>query len=571
MEMPHEAMNMTPTKAPCSFARESGGVTNNSPTLSIDAGFGATQTSSVQDRPSSPASWRFAIMMLCAGSAVFLIGYDSNCVATIIPVLVEDFHATEDMVWYSSAYLMTSAASVLSLGKMYNLYPFKIIFTIMLTIFLVGSVICTVAQNSVTFIVGRAITGMASAGILSGMNILVSRICSLERRPFWQGVVGMAECVAICAGPLIGGVLAEYGGWRSCFYVTIPIAVISLILVLVLFQDIETPPDAHLPVSEKLSRCDPLGVALLVPTIVCLILALDWAGTYYDWANLHVLLPLVLAVCLAGAFVACQVWRGPKATLQLGLLRSRTTFACILYSGFMAASLYIIAYYIPLWFQTAREKSTLESGISTLPMVLGLSGSLFLSGSITSYIGYYTPALILGSCLLTVGTGLLTTLTLDTPTARWVIYQAIYGIGCGLGWQAPYIAVQTVLQSSTDAITLGIVLVVFAFTVGGIVALAVGQNIYLTRLVRRLRPIDARIIITTEQVNRLGMRGLMQLLGPSAEPRILQAYNDAVVDVLYSAVAVAGASLLCALCVEVRSVREKKDHKEGENLETGSD
>lgn len=66
---------------------------------------------------------------------------------------------------------MTSAASVLSLGNIYNLYPFKIIFTITLAIFLIGSIICTVAQNSVTFIVGRAITGLASAGILSGMNM----------------------------------------------------------------------------------------------------------------------------------------------------------------------------------------------------------------------------------------------------------------------------------------------------------------------------------------------------------------------------------------------------------------
>lgn len=154
----------------------------------------------------------------------------------------------------------------------------------------------------------------------------------------------MAECVAICAGPLIGGVLAEYGGWRSCFYVTIPIAVLSLVLVLVLFQDIEKPAGANLPLPAKLSQCDPIGVALLIPTIFCLILALEWAGTFYDWTNFRVLLPLCLSVCLAGAFVTCQVWRGQKATLHLELLRSRTIVACILYSGFMAASLYIIAY-----------------------------------------------------------------------------------------------------------------------------------------------------------------------------------------------------------------------------------
>lgn len=186
----------------------------------------------------------------------------------------------------------------------------------------------------------------------------------------------MAECVAICAGPLIGGVLAEYGGWRACFYVTIPIAVLSLVFVLALFRDIERPANAVLPLSEKLGQCDPIGAGLLVSTIVCLILALEWAGTYYNWTNFRVLLPLLLAAGLAVGFIVFQLWQGQKATLHLKLLTSRTTTACILYSGFMAASLYIIAYYvssvyeapvemhrsslqIPLWFQTAREKSTL--------------------------------------------------------------------------------------------------------------------------------------------------------------------------------------------------------------------
>lgn len=187
-------------------------------------------------------------------------------------------------------------------------------------------------------------------------------------------------------------------------------------------------------------------------------------------------------------------------------------------------------------------------------MVIGLSLALFLSGSFTSWIGYYTPALILGSCLLSVGTGLLTTLTLETSTVKWAAYQAIYGVGCGIGWQAPYIAIQTVL--STESITGGIVLVVFSFTIGGIVSMAVGQNIYLTQLVHSIRPIDPSI--TTQEINKQGLTGLIQLLGPASKEQLLQAYNDAVIKVLYSAVAVACASLVCALCIEVKSVKGKK-------------
>lgn len=208
------------------------------------------------------------------------------------------------------------------------------------------------------------------------------------------------------------------------------------------------------------------------------------------------------------------------------------------------------------WYKVSRMLTSkyVASGISTLPMVISLSLSLILSGSLTSYIGYYTPSLILGSCLLCVGTGLLTTLTLETSTVKWAIYQAVYGVGCGLGWQAPYIAIQAVLPA--EFITIGIVLVVFSFTIGGIMSMAVGQNIYLTRLVQLLSPIDPSI--TTEQLNIQGLSGLIQVLGPASKRKLLQAYNDTVVDVLYSAVAVSCAALLCALFIEVKSVKKKE-------------
>lgn len=89
--------------------------------------------------------------------------------------------------------------------------------------------------------------------------------------------------------------------------------------------------------------------------------------------------------------------------------------------------------------------------------------------------------------------------------------------------------------------------------------MAVGQNIYLTRLVQLLRPIDPNI--TTQEINAQGLNGLFHILGPSSKNELLKAYNDAIIDVLYSAVAVACASLVCALCIEVKSVKKKNTEK----------
>ncbi|PYI12251.1 MFS general substrate transporter [Aspergillus sclerotiicarbonarius CBS 121057] len=489
--------------------------------------------------------------MTCAASAAFVIGYDSNCVATIIPILTNEFDALGDMVWYSTAYLITSTAAVLSFGKLYSLFRFKIVFASVMGVFLVGTAVCTVAKTSIAFICGRAVTGLGCAGIMSGINILISRVTPLEKRPFWQGFVGTAECLAICAGPLIAGVITRYASWRACFYVTIPVAAYTFLLVLLLFKDIEAPADAELSLREKLSALDLPGVACFVPAVVCLVLALEWGGTSYSWSDFRVLLPLTLAAPLIGAFVGCGLWRGKKATVPLRLLGQRTVFASVLYAGFASAGLYIMAYYLPMWFQTVRGQSTLMSGISTLPLVVGLTIAIISSGSLTSFIGYYTPALILGSCLSAIGAGLLTTMTSATPTVKWVVYQAIYGIGCGIGWQSPYIAVQTVL--SKEDTTPGLVFLAFTFSLGAIIALAVAQNLYISRLVTLLSSVLPGI--TAKTINNSGMTALIQKAGEDSKPIILNAYNDAFQKAIFIGVAVACASFICALVVEVKSVK----------------
>lgn len=158
----------------------------------------------------------------------------------------------------------------------------------------------------------------------------------------------------------------------------------------------------------------------------------------------------------------------------------------------------------------------------------------------------------------------MTTLTTQTPTVKWAAYQVISGIGCGLGWQAPYIAVQTVLPKND--ITPGIVFLVFSFTLAAIIAMAVGQNIYLGRLHQLIRPMIPSI--TSQDINSKGMSGLIDVLGPDSKGTILEVYNDAVINVLYSAVAVSCASLLCALCVEVKSVKAKTDQARSDTSAT---
>lgn len=109
-------------------------------------------------------------------------------------------------------------------------------------------------------------------------------------------------------------------------------------------------------------------------------------------------------------------------------------------------------YYLPIWFQTIKGKSAVQSGVDLLPMVLVIAGTSIINGQIISRIGYYTPSFILGLCISAVGAGLITTLRVGSSEGRWVGYQILYGFGLGCASQAPNMAAQTVLDKKNIAI-----------------------------------------------------------------------------------------------------------------------
>lgn len=146
---------------------------------------------------------------------------DNTIIATAIPRITDQFKALNDVGWYGSAYLLTTCACQLIFGKFYTFYSIKWVYLIALFIFEIGSLICGVAPNSVTLIIGRAIAGVGSAGIFSGAVLIVASTVPMRQRPTYMGVIGGMYGIASVAGPLLGGVFTDKLTWRWCFYVRI--------------------------------------------------------------------------------------------------------------------------------------------------------------------------------------------------------------------------------------------------------------------------------------------------------------------------------------------------------------
>lgn len=161
-----------------------------------------------------PRTFELVFIVVALILSIFLVSLDMTIVATAIPRITDEFHSLNDVGWYGSAFFLTLASFQSTWGKAYKYFSLKPTFLLSIGIFEVGSLICGVAQNSVTLIIGRAIAGMGGAGIASGAYTIIAFAVPPAQRPAFTGTLGAAYGCASVIGPLLGGVFTSHATWR---------------------------------------------------------------------------------------------------------------------------------------------------------------------------------------------------------------------------------------------------------------------------------------------------------------------------------------------------------------------
>lgn len=508
-----------------------------------------------------PSKKRTAMILACLYTSMFLVALDRTILATAIPRITDDFQSIDDIGWYISAYLLTACAFILIYGKVYTYYSTKWTFLSGIFFFEVGSALCGAAPSSIALIVGRAIQGFGSSGIFTGAITIMIRTIPLHKRPLFQGLFGATFAIASVVGPLLGGAFTDSSAtWRWCFYINLPLGGVVMI-ALIFFLKLENEVKKTASLKEQFMQLDPIGTLFFLPSIVCLLLALQWGGTAHAWNSWRIILLLTAFAATFVAFVVVQYFlRHTTATVPARIIFQRSVLFGSIQTFFNGACFMTQVYYIPIWFQAIKGSSPLESGIQSIPLIGGLVVLAMICGAGIQKFGYYTPLMWAGGVFMSIASGLIYTWTPQTPKSEWIGYQILFGVGVGFGMQAANLAAQTVLKH--EDVPVGTAIIFFAQSLGAAVFASVGQNIFLSNFASQLH-LFPEGVLNIDILLRVGATEIRNVVPREYQAQVIESYNYSLMQgPMLVCIITACLTFVGSLGVELRSTKEQHIEQE---------
>jgi EmrB/QacA subfamily drug resistance transporter len=392
---------------------------------------------------------------------MLLAALNTTVVATALPDIVADLGGMEHYSWVFSAYMLASTVTVPLYGRLSDIYGRRPFFIAAILIFIAGSVVAGTSHSMTQLIAGRAIQGLGAGGLVPLAFTVIGDLVPASERGRWQGFTGAVFGVASVLGPLTGGWIADNTDWRWVFFVSLPLAIVALVVV---WFTLHIPRQA-----ERAGTVDFLGSGLLVGGLAAGLVATVQGGEA-GWSSARIVGLFAASAVILAAFIGHER-RIEHPIVPMSLFRIPTFRLASAASVTVGVSMFVAIMFVPLFMQEALGTSATNAGLVLTPLMLALVVSSVGSGQVIARTGRYRWALLGGPVVMAAGFGLLAGMDASSTRMTATVAMVVLGLGMGLTQQNLVL----VLQNAVPIRHLGVATSSgqFARTIGGTVGVSV--------------------------------------------------------------------------------------------------
>ncbi|KAJ9614200.1 hypothetical protein H2200_002336 [Cladophialophora chaetospira] len=385
--------------------------------------------------------WKWVVSCISIYTTALLYGLDTTIAADVQPDIVKSLGQIEKLTWVGAGFPLGSVAIILPLGYAYGLFELKTLYIASIILFEAGSALCGGAPTMDALIVGRVIAGAGGAGMYLGVLNYLGVFTTLRERNFYNSLVGLVWGLGCILGPLVGGGFAVSSAtWRWSFYINLVLAAVMAPFLILYLPSHSPRPKEN--VTSKLRNMDWVGIVLIAAVYTTYTMALTFGGAQWAWDNYRFIVMIVFFGISLICFIMSQYFN-ILTTKEYQLfpghfLRSRTLILIFIGTSACSCTLFIGAYYIPLFFQFARSDSAIMAAVRLLPFICLSITFIMLNGAFLPKFGYYMPWYLLAGVFMTAGGACMYTIDSDTSPSRIYGYSILLAIGCGAANQSGY-------------------------------------------------------------------------------------------------------------------------------------
>ena len=370
----------------------------------------------------------FAGLML--GSLIASL--NMTLVAPALPTIVAELGGLADYTWIPISAMLASTIVVPLAGKLSDVYGRKPLYMTGVIVFAIGSLLSGVAPNFWFLVFARFVQGAGMGFLMPLSQAIIGDIISPRERGKYQGMMGASFGLASIIGPFAGGFITQYYSWRWLFFVNIPFAALTL-LVVALYM--------HVPNERRKHSIDVAGSVTLSLGVSAVLLATVWGGSQYPWSSWQIVSLYAAGAILLVAFAWFET-KAEEPVLPLHLWKSSIfTFSNIASIG-VAMAMFGTIFFLPVFVQGVIGNSVTDSGAILVPLLVAMIITSIGSGQIISRTGRYKMPLIIGMVLMLAGYVLLSLLDVNSTNQQVVIAMIVIGLGLGTSMQTYTLVVQ---------------------------------------------------------------------------------------------------------------------------------